>query len=150
MKNRIVIFWFRRDLRLEDNVGLREALKSGLPVLPLFIFDTNILGKLESVVDRRVDYIHQAVSLLHRDLSKQGSGMHIRLGTPLEIFKQLSTEYDLEAVYCNRDYEPAAIRRDREVQDWLQTHRIQFRDFKDLVIFEKSEILKDDGNPYIV
>lgn len=150
MKSHICIFWFRRDLRLEDNIGLSAALASGTPVLPLFIFDSDILDDLPSPYDRRVDYIHQALQQIDNALADHGSALMIRQGRVVEIFSSLLTEYTVEAVYCNRDYEPQAIARDVAVRKLLQDHGIDFRDFKDQVIFEKGEICKEDGSPYTV
>jgi deoxyribodipyrimidine photo-lyase len=150
MNTPIVIFWFRRDLRLEDNAGFYHALESGYPVLPVFVFDAEILSSLSDTSDRRVDYIHQALSHIHQNLKKQNAGLKTYFGNPLDIFKKLSQEYTLNAVYCNRDYEPYAIQRDKAIQEMLQQKGIGFYDFKDQVIFEKDEILKADGRPYTV
>lgn len=144
---KISVFWFRRDLRLEDNRGLFEAVKAGLPVLPIFIFDTHILERLEDKQDRRVDYIHQALEAIHKEL---GSGLTVFHGTSLEVFKNLTVSYDIQSVFCNEDYEPDAIKRDKDVADFLNTKDIKFRSFKDQVIFSKNDILKSDGTPYTV
>ena len=114
---KVSIFWFRRDLRLEDNNGLSEALKSGEKVIPIFIFDKEILGQLEDKYDRRVDYIHQALEKINTELKESGSNLLTFYGKPLEIFKQLQKDYDLKSVYCNRDYEPSAIKRDEEIRN---------------------------------
>ncbi len=150
MKTKISIFWFRRDLRLEDNVGLCQALTSGFPALPIFIFDTSILDTLENKSDRRVDYIHQALSDINLGLKKHHSKLTSFYGNPLEIFKQLSQEYDIQAVFCNRDYEPQAIERDTEIYNFFKSQIIPFKAFKDQVIFDKNEIVKNDGTPYTV
>lgn len=147
---KINIFWFRRDLRLEDNVGLYHALKSGLKVMPVFIFDTEILDQLQDKSDKRVDYIQQTLVSLHRDLATLKSGLTIYHGKPLDIFKRLTEEFDIDTVFCNRDYEPQAIKRDQQVKDFLHKKEISFSDFKDQVIFEKNEILKSDQSPYTV
>ncbi len=147
---KLSIFWFRRDLRLEDNPGLHQALRSGALVLPIFIFDTDILNKLKEKADRRVDYIHQALEAINSKLQQHGSALGTYFGKPLAIFKEICSEYDVEAVYCNRDYEPDAIRRDLEIQNWLHSQGIGFHDYKDHVIFEKSEIVKNNGMPYTV
>lgn len=149
-KNKISIFWFRRDLRLEDNMGLYQALQSDFPVLPIFIFDTNILGNLDNKKDRRVDYIHQALSCIHNDLEVLDSGLNTYYDTPLEVFKSLSEEYAIQEVYCNRDYEPTAIQRDTEIYNFFKASEIPFKAYKDQVIFDKKDILKKDGTPYIV
>ena len=120
MKNKISLFWFRRDLRLEDNVGLYHALQSEHPVLPIFIFDTDILDKLESKHDRRVDYIHQALSAINVQLKASNSALITYHGKPLDIFKTLLEEYDIQSVFCNRDYEPQAIERDANIFYYLQ------------------------------
>ena len=148
MKNKISIFWFKRDLRLEDNVGLYHALQSGFLVLPIFIFDTDILDKLENKHDRRVDYIHQALSSIDEQLKVHKSALKTYYGKPFEVFKSLLEEYDIQAVFCNRDYEPQAIKRDTEIFHLYKEKDIPFKAYKDQVIFDKSEIVKNDGKPY--
>lgn len=148
--SKINIFWFRRDLRLDDNSGLSASLKSGQKIIPIFIFDTEILDQLENKSDRRVDYIHQALAEMHEELKKRNSGIKIYHGKPLQIFKEIIKEFDIDNVFCNRDYEPQAIKRDQEIADFLKKNNIEFKDFKDQVIFEKDEIVKNDGSPYTV
>lgn len=150
MKTKLNLFWFRRDLRLIDNHGLYKALQSGLPVLPIFIFDTDILEKLENKEDKRVDFIFQALEKLNEYLEKQGKSIQIFFGKPIEIYENLSQQYDIESVFCNEDYEPYAIKRDQEIKDFLATKNINFHQFKDQVIFQKDEIVKADGKPYTV
>ena len=150
MKTKLNLFWFRRDLRLIDNHGLYEALQSELPVLPIFIFDTNILEKLENKEDKRVDFIFQALEKLNEYLEKQGKSIQIFYGKPLEIYENLSQQYEIGNVFCNEDYEPYAIKRDQEIKDFLASKNINFYQFKDQVIFQKDEITKADGKPYTV
>lgn len=150
MKTKLSIFWFRRDLRLEDNVGLCQALASGFPVFPIFIFDKSILDSLENKNDRRVDYIHQALSIINLEMKKFHSKLATFYGNPLDIFKQLSEEYDIQSVFCTRDYEPQAIKRDTEIYNFCKTQNIPFKAFKDQVIFDRNEIVKNDGAPYTV
>ena len=146
----ISVFWFRRDLRLEDNAGLYHALKEGAPVLPLFIFDTEILNKLNDKTDKRVLFIHQQLQQLNLELKKHGSSLLIKTGSPVDVWKQLLTEYSIKNVFTNHDYEPYAIQRDKTVADLLKQHRISFFNYKDHVIFEKYEVIKDDGKPYTI
>lgn len=148
--NKINIFWFRRDLRLEDNAGLYHALNSGLKVLPVFILDTDILNHLEDKADKRVDYIHQALDSINKELNLHNSGLKVCHGKPLDIFKNLMDEFEIDTVFCNRDYEPQAIKRDAEVAGFLEKSGIKFSDFKDQVIFEKQDILKSDQSPYTI
>ncbi len=150
MENKIVVFWFRRDLRLEDNVGLYHALSSGFPVLPIFIFDTTILEKLDDKKDRRVDYIHLALTTINAELKKYGSKLTTFLGNPLEVFTELSEKYDIQDVYCNHDYEPFGIERDTAVYNFLKLKNSSLKAYKDQVIFDKKDILKVDGTPYTV
>ena len=150
MKTKLNLFWFRRDLRLIDNHGLYEALQSELPVLPIFIFDTNILDKLENKEDKRVDFIFQALEKLNEYLEKQGKSIQIFYGKPLEIYENLSQQYEIGNVFCNEDYEPYAIKRDQDIKDFLASKNINFYQFKDQVIFQKDEIVKADGKPYTV
>jgi deoxyribodipyrimidine photo-lyase len=150
IKNKINIFWFRRDLRLKDNSGLEYALKGGLEVLPIFIFDTDILNKLENKSDKRVDYFHQVLNGIHEELKENKSGLTVFQGNPLDIFKELIKDFDVETVFCNEDYEPQAIKRDKEVEDFLRKNQIDFKSYKDQVIFEKNEVVKKDGTPYTV
>lgn len=148
--NEVVIFWFRRDLRLSDNAGLHAALLSGKPVLPVFIFDKNILSGLDEKHDRRVDFIFQAVQDLSEQLRSFNSGICIKYGTPDQIFSQLTVQFNIHAIYCNRDYEPYARKRDEQIEQLVTAQGIEFRSFKDQLIFEPGEILKADQTPYTV
>jgi len=125
-------------------------LKDSNPVIPLFIFDKNILDELEDRIDRRVEFIHKSVEEIQRQLIKLGSTLDTRFGTPAEVYKELLSEYKVEKVFTNHDYEPYAKKRDREVYEILRLRGISFQTYKDQVIFEKSEIVKDDTNPYTV
>ncbi|MGB0930530.1 MAG: cryptochrome/photolyase family protein [Chitinophagales bacterium] len=147
---KIAIHWFRRDLRWDDNTALSKALSGEFPILPLFIFDTNILDKLENKYDRRVHFIHRELSCLQEGAVNAGSSLLIKCGKPIEIWKELLEEYDIGAVYTNRDYEPYAQERDKTIYDLLQKQKIPFKGSKDHVIFEKKEVVKKDGKPYTV
>ncbi len=148
--DKISIFWFRRDLRLKDNHGLYQALESGKKVLPIFIFDEDILDLLENKSDKRVDFIVQTLQTLNSFLKSKNKGIKIFKGKPLEIYKKISKNYEIEAVYCNEDYEPYAIKRDQEIATFLASKNINFHQFKDQVIFHKDEIVKADKKPYTV
>lgn len=150
MNENVAIFWFRRDLRLDDNVGLYHALKGKLPVVPIFIFDTDILDNLPKN-DARVTFIYGTLQHLRTELQKvHGSSIAIYAGRPLEIFEKLVTKYQINTVYTNHDYEPYALKRDDDVRELLKENNIAFKTFKDHVIFEKDDIAKEDGNPYVV
>ena len=146
----INIVWFRRDLRLADNAALYHALKSENPVLPIFIFDKNILDKLEDKADRRVEFIHSALTEMQQQLVTLGSNLQVFYTTPLEAFKQLLSQYKIEKVFTNHDYEQYAIDRDAQINELLHQHNASLHTYKDQVIFEKDEVLKDDGKPYTV
>ncbi|MBY0476139.1 MAG: DNA photolyase family protein [Chitinophagaceae bacterium] len=150
VKQNVNICWFRRDLRLHDNAALYHALKEGLPVVPLFIFDQNILLKLDDKGDRRVEFIHQAVSSMQNQLLQMGSSMEVHYGEPVEVMRQLLLKYKIEKLFTNYDYEPYAAERDTQVLQLLNDAGTSFHTFKDQVIFDKEEILKDDGKPYTV
>lgn len=150
MKPAVSIFWFRRDLRLDDNHGLYQSLKSGHPVIPIFIFDTNILATLPEN-DARVFFIHETISKLNQTLGSKGLGsIQTFNDTPLNVFQRLANEFDIQGVFTNHDYEPYARERDTEIENWLVDQSIAFHTFKDQVIFEKSEVVKDNGDPYVV
>lgn len=144
------IFWFRRDLRLDDNTGLYHALKEQGNVMPVFIFDRNILDTLQDEHDARITFICQALKDIQADLARIGSTLRIYHGKPVEIFRELMTSQNIGSVYANHDYEPYARERDRLVGRLLIANRIPFNTFKDQVIFEKDEVLKADGTPYTV
>lgn len=147
---KVSVFWFRRDLRLDDNTALHHALKDNYPILPIFIFDTNILDDLEDKDDARITFIHEQLQALDSKLRTKNSGVLVRHGTPESICKNLLEEFDIQNIYANRDYEPYAQGRDKVVYELLQSKGIKFHSYKDHVIFEKSEVLKDDGSPYVV
>ncbi len=144
------IFWFRRDLRLTDNAGLYHALKSDNPVVPIFIFDKNILNQLEEKTDRRVGFIHAALEEIQSALIKMSSSLEVFHSTPAEVFAGLFEKYKIEKVFINHDYEPYAIERDISIAALLQANGALLQTFKDQVIFEKDELIKDDGKPYSV
>lgn len=143
------IFWFRRDLRLDDNVGLYHALQSGKPVLPLFIFDIAILDQLERN-DSRVGFIQQTLEQLNARLSKVGSKLLVVYGKPEIVWKNLIEEYNIKSVFVNHDYEPYALQRDQDISNLLTEKNIPLKSYKDQVIFEKDEVVKNDGKPYTV
>lgn len=145
----MVIFWFRRDLRLEDNRGLYEALQSGEDVLPVFIFDKNILDELPAD-DARVTFIMTLLENVQKTLKKHKRSLAVFCGTPEQVFKNLIKNHDIKAVYTNHDYEPYARKRDKEIQELISAKGIIFETFKDQVIFEKEEVVKEDGSPYVV
>ena len=145
----MTIFWFRRDLRLEDNTGLFHALNSGEEVLPIFIFDDAILSQLPKD-DARVTFIHQQLEKMQNQLQSIGKSLAVFHGTPSEVFPKLIAENKIKAVYTNHDYEPYARKRDLDLYHLFKENNIEFKTSKDQVIFEKSEVVKDDGTPYVV
>ena len=146
----INIFWFRRDLRLQDNAGLYHALKGEHPILPIFIFDKNILDKLEDKADARVEFLQETISELQKELKSLGSNLLVFYNNPEKAWKQLLKDYTIGEVYTNRDYEPYALERDGMVEEMLEKKKIDFKTYKDHMIFEKDEVTKDDGLPYTV
>lgn len=149
-ESKINLFWFRRDLRLDDNHGLYCALTAGLPVLTLFIFDKNILKGIPDEYDRRVNFIYEQVFGIRSKLEKTGSTLFIEYGDPLEVFQKIASRFNIHAVYANHDYEPEAIKRDEKVNSFFKKKNIGFITFKDQVIFEKNEVVKEDGKCYTV
>ncbi len=145
----VSIFWFRRDLRLQDNAALYHALSGEYPVLPIFIFDKNILDKLPTK-DARVEFIHQTIAGINEQLKSKGTTLLVKYGKPTEVWKELLETYDIQTLYANRDYEPYARERDKAVYEMLEAKGIPFKSYKDHVIFEKSEVMKDNGDPYVV
>jgi deoxyribodipyrimidine photo-lyase len=145
----MIIFWFRRDLRLDDNIGLFLALNSNQEVLPIFIFDEAILSQLPKD-DARVTFIYERLTTIQQELKKLEKSLAVFVGKPIEIFEKLIRENKINAVFTNHDYEPYARKRDKEVYQLFKEHNIAFKTSKDHVIFEKNEVVKDDGNPYVV
>jgi len=147
--DKVNIFWFRRDLRLDDNHGFSKSLKGKYPVLPVFIFDSNILDELPED-DARLTFIYRLLEKANGKLAQHGSAIAMFHGEPLEVFKKLCETYEVKNVITNRDYEPYALQRDKEITSLLSARGIGFYTFKDQVIFEKDEIVKGDGDPYVV
>jgi deoxyribodipyrimidine photo-lyase len=143
------IFWFRRDLRIDDNVGFFHALNSNEAVLPIFIFDEEILSQLPKN-DARVTFIHEQLEKIQLELNKIGKSLAVFHGKPIEIFEKLIAENKITSVFTNHDYEPYARKRDKEINQLFVSNGISFLTSKDQVIFEKSEVVKDDGSPYVV
>lgn len=144
------IFWFRRDLRVDDNAGFAAALSAGIPVLPIFIFDKSILDELPPK-DARVSFIYDTLTAINVELKKEDvSGLAIYHGRPEEIFEELTNTYNVQGVFTNRDYEPYALERDLKIDQQLASKGVSFHTYKDQVIFEKDEVVKNDGQPYVV
>lgn len=142
------LFWFRRDLRLKDNHGLFQALKSGRPVTCIYIFDTNRLSQLEKN-DARITFIHNTLSDLKKELEEYGSTLDVRFGDPVKIFPHLIRVYNFRQVFANHDYDSYSTELDHKVRNLLMEHSIKFRSFKDHVIFEKNEIIDSKNEPYV-
>lgn len=149
MEENFSVFWFRRDLRLDDNLGLNAALSSGLKVIPIFIFDTEIINKLEKN-DLRIKMIHAALVKLNDAMLGNRCNVGMYLGNPKAVFESLLKKFKIKSVYANHDYEPYAIERDKSIKSFLEKKNVTYKSFKDQVIFEKDEVVKDDGNPYKV
>jgi deoxyribodipyrimidine photo-lyase len=150
MKEAYSIFWFRRDLRFNDNAGLFHALSCGKPVIPLFIFDTEILAKIENKQDARVQFIFETLQQLNRQLIEYNSSILIKIGKPVEIIAGLINEYTIENIFTNKDFEPYGIQRDKYVKSLLSENNIQFSAYLDHLIFSPDEILKADRLPYTI
>lgn len=149
MTDKVNIFWFRRDLRLDDNLGFYKALRGKYPVLPIFVFDENILNELPEN-DARISFIFDQLQKMRTELQEHGSSLAMYHGNPKKIFKAICSEFQVQNVITNHDYEPYAKDRDAEISEELEKEKIGFYTFKDQVIFEKDEIVKEDGNPYVV
>lgn len=143
------IFWFRRDLRLDDNVGLFHALNADEEVLPIFIFDDAILSQLPKD-DARVTFIHNQLEKIQKQLQEIGKSLAVFHGKPFDVYQKLISENTIKSVYTNHDYEPYARKRDLDLYHLFKENNIEFKTSKDQVIFEKSEVVKDDGTPYVV
>ncbi len=146
----ISLFWHRRDLRVEDNHGLFEGLNAEKAIQPIFIFDTNILDKLEDKSDRRVTFIHQNLEHLKEKYQSNRSDLWVFYGNPLDIFKKLASEYEIKSVHTNADYEPYALERDEAVAKFIEYNKSTFHAYKDHVFYHKDEVLKADDSPYTV
>ena len=145
----MVIFWFRRDLRLDDNHALFKALKSGYDVLPIFIFDSNITNKLNQN-DHRLNHINNVLDGLNKRLSENKKKIYIYKGDPIEIISKLIIKLKIKEIYLNKDYEPYAIDRDDKIEKLCVANNVSYNSFKDHVIFEEDQIVKKDGTPYVV
>ena len=146
----LALFWYRRDLRLHDNAGLYHALRSGFPVLPVFIFDQIILDTLDNKYDRRLEFIHTALLEMQNEFLKIGTSLIVRYGKPLDVYKQLLEEFNVQAVYTNYDYEVYARERDKALADLLYENGAEFYAYKDQTIFDRDEVLTASGTPYTV
>jgi len=149
MSEKVSVYWMRRDMRLGDNPALFHALNSGHPVLPLFILDENILEELPAA-DKRVAFIQHQLKVLQEQLRLNGGDIRVEIGKPTRVWQKLLQQFDIAGAFFNHDYEPYARERDQAIAELLAENGIPVFHFKDHVIFEKEEILKDDGNPYVV
>lgn len=147
---KVNVFWFRRDLRVDDNHGLFQALNAGLPVVPVFIFDPAILARFPNPNDARLTYIHSCLLDLNHEFEKHGSSLQVYFSSPAVVFRQLAAKYSIQDVFANTDYEPTAVERDKQIEILLTETGIGFQAFKDQVIFHHNEVVKDNGSPYTI
>lgn len=149
-----IYFWFRRDLRLNDNHGLYQALQLAesqqMRVQCVFVFDTNILRRLPDKQDARVQFLHREISSLKQKIQNHGSDLEIWHGDPISLWQNTIDKKSPHALFCNTDYEPLATKRDQAVSEICNSQNVSFQSFKDICIFEKSEVVKDDSKPYTV
>ncbi len=148
--HRLTLFWHRRDLRIEDNCGLFNALEAHPNVQPFFIFDTDIINEFNHKPDRRLSFIYDTIAALKSEYQKHGADLWVLHGKPLDIINQLTKQHPVNALYCNTDYEPYATQRDQQIANFCKLNGIAFHAYKDQVIYEKSEIVKANGQPYTV
>ncbi len=146
---KVSVFWFRRDMRLDDNTGLNLALQGGFPVIPVFILDSDILNDLD-VNDRRVSFIYGRLKSLNKELQAYGSSLMVAYGKPINVFRSLIEEYDINGLYYNKDYEPYAKSRDMGIDELMKINSVKVFKSKDQVILQESEVVKNDGSPYTV
>ncbi len=150
MTERYSLFWFRRDLRLEDNTGLNRAIQSGNKVICLFIFDKKILDKIDNIYDSRISFIHKRLSSINKKLNELNSSIIVKYGFVDHILSNIIKEYTVDCIYTNNDYEPYARERDDMVKKICKSKGIGFKSYKDQVIFEETEITKKDQSPYTI
>ena len=143
------LVWFRRDLRCFDHAALDAALKQSRTVYCCFIFDTAILASLPPH-DRRIPFIHACIAELTQELAAQGGQLLVRHASAEAEIPRLARELNVDAVFFNHDYEPQAIARDARVTQTLAQDGIPAFSFKDQVVFEKNEILTQQGKPFSV
>lgn len=147
---KINVFWFRRDLRLNDNAALYHALAGEFPVLAVFIFDKNILNNLDDKKDKRVSFIHKTLTHINAELQEHHSSLYVLNDTPIKAFEKICSDFEVNEVFTNHDYEPYAIERDAKIKSFLEGRNISFHTYKDQVIFERSEVMKPNGQPYTI
>jgi deoxyribodipyrimidine photo-lyase len=146
---RPALVWLRRDLRLTDHAALYHALRHHTCVYVVFVFDRDILDPLPRQ-DRRVEFIRESLVELDTGLRQHGGALMVLHGQPRACIPALARELDVSAIYSNRDYEPTAVLRDRDVAQTLAQDGIGFHCFKDQVIFECDEVLTQAGKPFTV
>jgi len=148
--DKVNVFWFRRDLRIDDNHGFFQALNAGLPVVPVFVFDPSILSQFPNPKDARLTFIHRCLTDLNREFQIHNSSLQVYASSPEVVFGQLAIKYSIQSVFTNADYEPASILRDQKIEKVLLDKGIEFLSYKDQVVFDQNEIVKADGKPYTI
>lgn len=144
------LVWFRRDLRVDDHAALYHALKAFARVHCVFVFDRTILDALPDKADRRVEFIHGSVAALKQQLENLGGTLRVLHAVAETALPTLAQALGVQAVFTNRDYEPAAKARDAAVASALQQAGIAFISPKDQVIFDGDEVLTQSGKPFAV
>ncbi len=146
----IAVFWFRRDLRIDDNLGLYQALKSGFKVLPVYIFDPEIWSRYTDVDNRQLHFIRNAVYQLKQELIDLNSDLLVFEDLPPVVFQNLINEYNVKMVFANEEFDPFSIQRDRKISEFLNSNGITLNLFTDHLIHKPGVILKPDRSPYTI
>lgn len=147
VKKRNALFWFRRDLRINDNAGLFYALKECDNVAPIFIFDKTILDELPTQ-DKRVEFLWKSVDALKSQLEEVNSDIIVKYGYSETEVVLLAEKFKVDAVYCNEDYEPKTRQRDASIEEQLGNLGIEFKTYKDTVIFSPKDLLNCANQAY--
>ncbi|MEK6639414.1 MAG: deoxyribodipyrimidine photo-lyase [Nitrospirota bacterium] len=140
------IVWFRRDLRLNDQSALTAACEACSEVIPLFVFDEPLLQS-HVFGSACVNFMLGCLEDLAASLASRSITLQWRRGEPVEEVVHVARAWKADVVYWNRDYEPAAIERDRTVQQQLAQIGVVVRTFKDHVVFEAEEVRSATGEP---
>ncbi len=152
MQHQKSLFIFRRDLRLEDNTALIEALQNSQEVIPVFIFDPRQRDKKNNPYfsQNAFQFLIESLTELDKDLQKKGSHLYLFEGKAHEVVEQIMSSEHIDAVYANKDYTPFSIARDESIEKTCAKRKVTFKSFHDALLHAPEDTLKADKKPYTI
>lgn len=144
----LTLFLFHRDLRIQDNTAMIQAMKQSKKILPLFIFDTKQIEQNTYKSENALQFMCESLQDLDIALKKIGGKLYYAKGNTLSVIKRIALYHNVQAIFSNADYTPFATQRDTELSNFCKAKKIAWHQYQDALLHPVGSILKSDNTPY--